>query len=253
MRVLRAFAVLCLGVALLSLQAAAATVLKVATGEHPPLVSSVPTQSFLTELFSEIGREMGGTFEFEFLPWKRIELAVASREAWGGMPFVSTPEREKKFFFSDVLYERQTRFFYYSPDGKPKDIHFNTLSDLKGYRIGAVRGYYYEKVLEEAGIQAEYVPNEELNWRKLRIGRVDLVIAPEYNGVYLLRTLFPQDADKFFALPGALDRVGTHLIASKEYPDARKLLDSFNAALKTIKENGVYQRVVDKYLAVPKQ
>ncbi len=37
------------------------------------------------------------------------------------------------------------------------------------------------------------------------------------------------------------------LIVSKDYPDALKLLSQFNAELKTIRADGTYDRILEKY------
>lgn len=224
--------------------------LVIATSEHPPLVSANPAESFLGAVLTEIGRQMGVTFELKFLPWKRCEPAIESLEAWGGMPFISTPERKEKFLFSDALYVRKTKFFYYSPDGTEKHIQYETLNDLKGYRIGAVRGYYYEKALLDAGIEVEFVTSEELNWEKLRAGRVDLIVSPEYNGIYLLKKLFHNEDNNFFSLSKSLDFAEAYMVSSKQYPDAQNLMNKFNAALQMIKENGAYQKLLDKYVTM---
>jgi polar amino acid transport system substrate-binding protein len=131
---------------------AAETTLIIATDEYPPYVSERPEESFLTELLQEAAKEMGVTFVFKFMPWKRCEIALEELKAWGAIPYVPTPEREKIYYFSDKLYHRQSMFFSYSPDGKHKQIPYSELTDLKGYKIGGVRGYYYEQPFHEAGL-----------------------------------------------------------------------------------------------------
>jgi polar amino acid transport system substrate-binding protein len=226
----------------------AETTLIIVTDEHPPHVSKNPKESFLTEVLDEVAREMGVKFEFRFMPWKRCELSVEKLEAWGAVPYVRTLEREKKCYFSDSLYYYQSKFFYYNPAGKRKQIRYTELSDLKDYRIGAVKGYYYEQVFLKAGLNVEYVTAEEQNFKKLKEGRIDLIPADEVLGFYIIRKLYPpEDAGKFFTLSKQLNVSGNFLMTSKHYPDTQKLLARFNAALMKIKKNGVYQRILDKH------
>jgi polar amino acid transport system substrate-binding protein len=201
----------------------------------------------MTEVLNAVAREMGVAFEFRFMPWKRCESAVQKLEAWGAIPYVLTSEREKKYFFSDKLFNREGKFFYYSQKGTPKQIPFAVLSDLKGYTIGGVIGYYYEKTLLEAKLNVEYVAEDEQNFWKLRAGKVDLIIADEVVGRYIIRKRFPLEAGKFFTLSKPLDVIADYLITSKKYPDTQKLLTKFNMALEKIKRNGVYQRILDKH------
>lgn len=226
----------------------AETTLIIATGELPPYVSERPEESFLTDLFQEVAKEMGVTVTFQFLPWKRCEAYVEDLKVWAAIPYVPTPEREKKFDFSKPLYLKETKFFYYSPDGKPKHIPYAELSDLKHYRIGGVRGYFYEPMFREAGIPLDFVNQEEQNFRKLQDERVDLVPALETLGWHMIKKLFPpEEVEKFFTLEKPLDVGANYLMMSKQYPDGQQLLAQFNAALKKIQESGVYQHIAEQH------
>ena len=222
--------------------------LTIVTGELPPFTSANPEESYLTEVLQEVGKEMGVTFTIKFLSWKRCVQQVERLQAWGAFPYISNPEREQKFFFSDRLYSAQAKFFYYSPDGKKKDISYTELQDLKPYRIGGVRGYFYVKALEDAGLQFELVANEEQNPRKLAVGRIDFIIMNETVGWHLIKKLFPPDKVKNF---GTLEKPYTEfnscVMTSKSYPNTQEFLTRFNAALKTVKETGIYQRIIEKY------
>jgi polar amino acid transport system substrate-binding protein len=242
----RQLLILSVGLLGFSSTASAEPKLVIATGEEPPTVSENPKESFFTEVLSEVGREMGVTFEFKFMPWKRCEYSLEQNEAWGAVPYVSTPERQGKFYFSDKLFNKKAKFFYYSPDGTEKNIPFAELSDLKTYRIGAVIGYYYVQGFIDAGLNLEPLPTAEQNWQKLKAGRIDLFPSQELTGRFLLRKLFPQEYKNFFTIEKPFDESGNYLITSKNYPDTQNLLTRFNAALRTVKANGTYQRILDE-------
>jgi polar amino acid transport system substrate-binding protein len=227
----------------------AETTLIIATSDYPPYVSERPEDSFLTAIFHAVGKEMGVIFTFTFLPWKRCEIAVENLDAWGAIPYSRTPEREKIFYFSDYLYVGQTLFFAYSPEGRKPQIPYTKLTDLKSYRIGGVIGYYYESWFRDAGLNVEYVASEEQNFRKLQRGRIDLFPVGEGTGWYRIKELFPpEEVEKFFTLSKPLRAGGgDFLMTSKEYPESQTLLNRFNAALKTIKDTGVYQQILDRY------
>ncbi|SDH22175.1 substrate-binding periplasmic protein [Propionivibrio dicarboxylicus] len=224
------------------------TILVVATSEHPPYVSERPEQSFLTDLFLEIGKQMGVTFDFKYMPWRRCEIAVENHSAWAAVPYVPTPERTQKFVFSAPLYSKQTKFFYYSVDGKRKTIPFATLSDLKAYRIGGVLGYFYETMFRNADLQVDYVSQEEQNFRKLQTGRVDLVPALDFLGWHIIGKIFPPEEQiRFFTLERPLQVGDNYLMTSRDYPDSELWLGRFNNALRNVKESGVYQKIATKH------
>lgn len=223
------------------------TTLVIVTGEIPPTISAQPDQSFLTAVFQAIEQEMGVKFVFQFRPWKRCERAVEELKAWGTIPYIRTSEREKKFDFSDRLYSNAVKFFGYSAGGTKKTMFYTELSDLKPYKVGGVRGYWYENVFREAGIDLELVSNEAQNVKKLKNGRIDLAPFDETPGWYMIKGLFPEDWEKFFTLEKPLTVVDCYLMTAKQSPETQHLLNQFNVALKTIKDNGTFQQLMKKY------
>lgn len=223
------------------------TVLILATNDLPPFVSRKPGESFLTEILDEVALEMNVRFVYKFMPWKRCEFAIQENKTWGMFPVSPTAGRVQKYDFSEPFYFSQSKFYYYSSSGKLKRIHYNKLSDLKGYRIGGVKGYYYEKEFREAGLNVEYVATQEQNFLKLKAGRVDLIPVNEVVGSYLIKKMFSGEISNFFTLPKTFHASGDYLITSKTYPNTLYLLSEFNSALRIVKRNGVYKRILDKY------
>lgn len=222
--------------------------LVIAAGELPPYSSARKEDNFLGALFDEIGPLMGVRFEFRYLPWLRCEAAVDTLEAWGAVPYVPNTERERKYRFSAPLYAKQTRFFYYRAPGQPPPRATGELAELKRYRIGGVRGYFYEQLLRDAGIQMEEAVSEEQNFRKLQAGRVDLVAAVDAVGWAVIRRQFtPRQVANFHLLPVPLHVGFNHLMTSIRYPQTDELLVQFNAALATLRRNGAYQRLCEAF------
>jgi len=230
-----------------SSNAFAETTLIIATGELPPITSEQPEKSFLTDVFQAVEKEMGVKFVFKFLSWKRCEMYVEKLKVWGAIPYVRTPEREQKYDFSEPIYKSATKFFEYSSDGKMENISFTQLSELKSYRIGGVRGYWYEKMFHDAGVELELARNNELNIRKLLTGKIDLVFLSETSGWYTIKTLFAHEHGEFFTSVTPFLVKDVCLMTSKQYPDCQELLTKFNTALKKIKGNGVFQKLADKH------
>jgi polar amino acid transport system substrate-binding protein len=226
--------------------------LVIVTNEYPPYVLADTPHSFLPDLFAAIGREMGIHFDVQIMPWKRGEYEVKNLSAWGAAPYVRTPERDKIYDFSAPLYTSASDFFAYSKDGTKPDIPYETLADLRNYRIGGIQGYYYQKMFKEAGLDVDYALNEEQNFQRLQLGRIDLFPAATTVGWYIVYKMFPPDqAAKFYTLKKPLvPEKPLSVMISKQYPDGSRLLARFNAALARIKANGTYDRLVDKYKLV---
>lgn len=227
---------------------AAPQVLTIATSELPPYISKDPQNSFLTELLQEIAKEMGVSIELRFMPWPRCELAVDSLQVWATMPYVPTQEREEKFLFSQPLYAKRTVLFYYSKVESDIPKTFTDLGELSQYRLGGVRGYYYESIFSEAGLPLALASSEELNFRKLHAGRVDLVPAVETVGWDIIRRTFSEEDQAYFGiLDSTLDVGYNFLMTSRRYPQTDQLLERFNQALNTLQLNGVYREIAMRY------
>ena len=224
-------------------------VLMIATSELPPYISADPQRSFLTDLLPEIGKEMGVTFELRFMPWLRCEKAVKSLEAWATMPYVPTPEREEDFLFSQPLYAKRTVLFHYNdPENSAEEPRlpssFQDLAELSPYKIGGVRGYYYEAIFFKAGITLDLASSEELSFRKLQAGRVDLAPAVEAVGWDIIREHFPLHEHPRFQVMDTPLQVGhNYLMTSRDYPNAEILLEQFNQALQELHRKGVYRNI----------
>ena len=231
---------------ILSINAYAETKITIATGELPPFVSRDFDKSFLTEVFQEIEKDMNVVFIFKFMPWKRCEIELQKGTVWAAIPYVRTEERDKLYFFSERLFARHTYFFYYSPEGK-KNIPYSELNDLKKFRIGGVMGYYYEKIFQDAGIDLELVTSEEQDFYKLQLGRIDLTPSEEITGWFLIKSLFPEDEiKKFHTLPRIFHSSDIYLMSSRNYPDSKNILYKFNSSLIKIKNNGSFQKIMDR-------
>ena len=226
----------------------AETELLIGTGEFPPYTSENRDHSFLTTVLEEVGKEMGVKFKFEFMPWARCVREAEDLELWGVIPYVKNPEREEKFYFSDSLYYAVTKFFYYSRDGKKKNIKYRKLTDLKRYTIGGILGYYYVDDLTKAGLNLELVVDEKQNVSKAMKGRIDLFLMNETAGWYIIKQNYPpSQANNFIMLEKSFgESKAAYLMTSKNYPDNKQLLSRFNKALETVKKNGTYQKIINK-------
>jgi polar amino acid transport system substrate-binding protein len=131
------------------------------------------------------------------------------------------------------------------------DIHVNTLEDAKQYKIGTVREDIIELYLIENGfeIRKNIEPNisYEANLNKLIYRRVDLWGVVDLTAHYLVQSnQYPKNIIKEVYYLKEISTEGAYMAFSKKTPD--ELVDQFRKALKKIKEDGTYDRILSKYL-----
>ena len=206
---------------------------RVALGEWPPFIgSNLKNFGSVSHVVSEAFKSQGYQVEFGFFPWKR-SFDLTRLSDWDGTAvWVKSPEREKHFLFSDSLMTSSSVFFY------RKDMAFDwkTLDDLKGYTIGGSTGYYHGTIIDEGerkGIfKMDRITDEYSNFKKLLIGRVDLVVANREVGNYLLNKVLDKEQRKEITYHANVAHTATyHLIISKKNPRAESLMQAFNRGL----------------------
>ena len=226
--------------------AAAAGPITLATGEFAPYTSdTMEGKGIFTEIVTAVLAEMGKTPVYKFYPWKRCESAVATNKAWAAFPYVITEERSKTFMFTDVVLPSREMFFFYGD--RMDGVTWETLGDLKSYKIGGTIGYHYEKTFKAAGLNVDYNPKEIASVKKLKAGRVDLVPMDEAVGRQHIKSAFPEATGDFKTLAKPNSETPLRLMVNKNAPDAVALVEKFNTALAAIKSNGTYQSILQKY------
>jgi polar amino acid transport system substrate-binding protein len=194
---------------------------------------------------------MGKTPKYEFYPWERAEKAVADRGAWGAFPYSTNEERAKTYAFSDNVVYARTYFFYYKPH--METVTWEKLEDLQPYTVGTVTGYYHETMFAEAKLKTDSSADEASGVKKLQAGRIDLFPMTDLVGWTLIKELFPDEVENFGVLTKPLDQTELCIMVSKNDKEAVQLLNEFNAALQTIKDNGVYEKILSKYGLTPQE
>lgn len=215
------------------------------TGEWSPYTSeNLEGYGFITEIISEVIKEMDMEPEYKFYQWKRCYSLVKRGKVWAAFPYSYTEERAQEVLFSDTVGESTTKFFYYK---KTKDYTFETLEDLKPYKIAGVKGYFYEEDFNQAGLSVSYTSDETSALKRLVAGRVELMPLNELVGWALIKTEFPDEIDHFGTLPKAYSVAELKLIVSKDYPNSMELLKKFNETLKNVKTMESYNAILMKY------
>lgn len=228
--------------------AAPAGRLKIGAGEWPPftsekLVNGGLLNRIVVEAFAAVGIEV----EIVFLPWARAFAMAKAGDIDGTCCWFNNDERRNTFLVSPPLYEVQYVFFH----RRDLAFHWATFEDLKGMSIGAIHEYYYGETFTEyersGRIYVERVPSDEINFRKLLAGRIDLYpVASPNAGLALLRELFnteEQESITYHPRP-FIEDPGMHLLLSRNRPEAQRIWDYYVAGLKHLKASGRYTAII---------
>lgn len=223
--------------------AAWAESVSLAAGEYAPFVSDKLADGGVTAaIVTAAFKEQGVDATITYLPWKRGFVETGRGVHVGTFPYLRTPEREVDFLYSKPIYADQFRLFVRRDADTEHNWSKKTVCIPLGYDTTQISAF-----TTAHGIFIEQ-PTEIASCFKMLISsRVDAVWVSELVGVATIESIWRKDANirmLDLILVGAVDYF---LIVSRQLPNAPKWLERFDAGLKRIRDNGTFQRIVDRY------
>ncbi|MBF0203500.1 MAG: transporter substrate-binding domain-containing protein [Desulfamplus sp.] len=220
---------------------------KLAIGDWAPYTSETdPKGKLLEEVVTEAFKAEGIDVQYAYFPWKRSYVNAEKGQYDGTFPWNKTPEREEAFYTHKISLIKDDGVYFHL---KSKPFDWNTIEDLKKYKVGVTIGYKQEELYKQNGITADTVPEEAMNFKKMLAGRIDIYQTSKVVGYSTINSLFsPDDAAKFTNHPKAVETDEYYILFSKKTPDGKELGDKFDEGMKKIKDSGVYDKILAKYL-----
>ncbi|SDK90402.1 polar amino acid transport system substrate-binding protein [Maridesulfovibrio ferrireducens] len=203
-----------------------------ATENFPPLYyqEDGKNKGIYCELLDRTFKEIKITYKLSLMPWKRA-LRMAETQKSDGIPGTAkNKHRNRVLIFPDEpLSELEVVIFH----RKGEDFKYNGISSLKGKKIGIIKGYTYGEEFDQSNLfTKEEVSLLKLNFLKLKIKRLDLVIAYKVVALYTLEKM--NLTDQFSYSPNPVRHAAMYLAFSQK-PGNGRLAKKFSRALQKIK------------------
>jgi polar amino acid transport system substrate-binding protein len=163
---------------------------RMSTLEWAPYTGAdLPGLGFVSATIRDAMAAMGHTVDIHFFPWSRAVHLVDSDPSYMAFyPAYYSRERAQRYLFSEPV-GRSTIVFLERTD---KSVRWSNYDDLKGLRIGVVRGFVNTEELDariaNKTLETEEAPDDRSNVLKLAAGRVDLVVIDSHVYQHLVRT-----------------------------------------------------------------
>lgn len=224
--------------------------LKVLTEEFPPYnyTENAKITGFSTAVVRAVLQEANMEGDFQSLPWARAYEMALTSDSVLIYSIGRSPQREKLFKWVGVI--APTQYFLFSlPQRKlqlerldqAKTLQIATVNEDVGEQFLLSKGFVKGKNLQSS---AKY----DLNYEKLKRGRVDLWIMSELTAVYFARQAGDQPTqtlERSYAIT-ELGSDGYYMAFGVQTPDA--LVERLSKALAIIKSNGTYDALKNKWL-----
>lgn len=225
--------------------ASATEKLRFTTCEWEPYYgSNLMNNGYITEITKEAFRAAGYEIDVWFVPWNRA-LHDARNEHYDALlGLYHSEERAKWVEYSQPIESVKNVFFTL----KDRIITYGSLKDLSAYRIGIERGYAYSDEFDSANyLRKEPARKIEININKLLKGRLDLVAASKMVFLHNMKKKFPEKMHLIDVLdkPLTVNKIYNGFVKKKS--KHKKWTADFNRGLKIIKNNGLYDRILEKH------
>ncbi|MDC9729342.1 MAG: transporter substrate-binding domain-containing protein [Methyloprofundus sp.] len=157
-------------------------------------------------------------------------------------------EREQDFAFSEPYLFHEIKFIKRKSETA---IQFNQLNDLNGLIVGTLKEYEYRDDFSHSRKILKLPQNHLIqNLIFLKQSKVDLTLGDIRKIDYEINTFMKGSKETLEVLPQPLSTKSVHIAVSKSNPKHAEIISQFNAALKTMREDGTYAAILKKHVAL---
>ncbi|MGQ0709079.1 MAG: substrate-binding periplasmic protein [Rhodoferax sp.] len=219
----------------------------VATEEDPPYNYLDPGSQQIVGLSTEVVKEAlkraKVDYQLGLYAWARAYHMAQEQPNVLIFSIARTAPREKLFQWVDIIVPYNV--YMYRLKSRP-EVQAQSLEQLKGYRIGAVRDDVRAQYLEKNGVPLDLVVENGSNVKKLASGRIDMFPIDEIAQVSLYKRegLDPASVEKVMPLPEL--SVGLYMAFSLQTDPA--LVERCRAAMREMRRDGTLDKIKARYL-----
>ncbi|WP_163835923.1 substrate-binding periplasmic protein [Spartinivicinus ruber] len=221
----------------------------VVTGDWAPFTGQdLPNGGMMVEIVESALKAAKQLYKLEYLPWKRGYQYTIDTKVMAGFPWMRTEDRIALFKFSLPFYQANERFFVH----KSFDRVYEKDEDLKGLTVCLPMGWAVEpmKRFIDKKILTLYQPHtDDACFKGIKTKRVDLYSINEVTGWHSIKKA-KLDPNEFKVLKPVVRENKYYIVVSKTHPQGDQFLASFNKGINAIKEDGTYQKILDKHMKI---
>lgn len=159
-------------------------------------------------------------------------------------------DRDKYLYYPKESHITITWNFFILKKNEGK-IKYNTFEDLRGYNVGATKGFSYIPAFWEAAskgiLTLDTVVKNELQMRKLLTGRIDILPYNTNVGLYESHIGGYSDKITYLKKPLKKKKYFNTFPRKSDYPNMENIKKRYDKILKKMKEDGTLVKIFAKY------
>lgn len=236
--------------------------LRIAIVEYPPYEFSYIDQDGKQQfdgvsvtLVKEVFKRLNQAFELQTLPWSRALKLLKEGKIDGLFEVLSRPERLVYADFSQEVLMQEVVMLFVTEDS---EIAFTgELSTLADYQFGMRKDFSYGPDFDTA-VERKVIKHVTADVAsttlllKLCTGDIDILVAEKDTIYYVekevkaLQSSSLRRCKNIKRLEQAVQSTPTYMAFSKQ-SDIKHVRDEFDQVLRQMKQDGSYQRIIDKW------
>lgn len=189
------------------------------------------------DLVRALARHLPQPVEIRAMDWSEAQALVTQEEADALIQINVTEERKELYDFSDPFLESHFSIFVRS-----EEMGISGISGLRGLQVGVEAGGLPQQLLaKDPQIHLSIIPDFLEGFNLLSEGTIDAVVVDYRVGSYVLA----QNGIRNIKMTGEPIQSSYSSIAVKK--GNTELLQEINGALRTIKADGTYQKILNTW------
>lgn len=137
--------------------------------------------------------------------------------------------------------------YYYAPNHK-KRLELKSIDDLKGLKIGTIKGTLIDvHYFEQNAIMFKESYSHESLFKKLKLGRIDMVIEIELVAEQTIKKFFEKEASNFVKINLSNAASPIAIMLAEELNNSEWIANRYRIGLEKIIQDGTYQNIMKKY------
>lgn len=206
------------------------------------------------EIIQAISEVQNIPVNIEFKPLTRLIQDDSNNDL--GNPEFFIPNQDFEDVVTIALYHTSFYFYEYNHEQhETMDENHNheehmlkSFEELRGKKVGVLKGTILDtSTFKRYGVLFETSYSQASLFKKLKLGRLDYVLAISLVAQDVVKENFSNEANDFIAMDVKISPSPIAIMIAQEQKDARVYSKKFRAGLKTIISNGAYEKIVKKY------
>jgi len=182
----------------------------------------------VVDITRALSNKIGAKIEIKAIEWEEAQNKVLSGDADALLQINPNPEREKLYDFSNELLKSEFSIFV-----KSGNTDINTINNMQEKKVGVEAGGYPFRLLSNyEGINIVIIPDWKSGFQMIKSGEIDAIVVDRWIGEYELAQ------SKVTGIQVVEEPIETSYSRIAVKKGNEQLLNSINAGLKTLNEDG---------------